>query len=30
MLDQVLGDGRLCDLNPELEQFAVNTRRIPQ
>src|SRR6202021_2131994 len=25
--DHVLGDARLCDLNPELEQFAVNAWR---
>jgi hypothetical protein len=29
-LGHVLGDGRLCDLDPELEQFAMNTRRAPQ
>jgi hypothetical protein len=28
--DHVLGDARLCDLKPELEQFAVNTRRAPK
>jgi hypothetical protein len=26
----ILGDGRLGDLDAELEQFAVNTRRTPQ
>src|SRR3984957_15451753 len=28
--DHVLGDARLRDLKPELEQFAVNARRAPQ
>jgi hypothetical protein len=27
--DHVLGDARLRDLKPELEQFAVNARRAP-
>src|ERR1700738_4196127 len=29
-LDHVLGDARLRDLEPELEQFAVDARRSPQ
>ena len=29
-LDHVLGDARLRDLKPELEQFAVDTRRAPK
>jgi hypothetical protein len=29
-LDHVFGDARLRDLNPELEQFAVDARRAPQ
>src|ERR1700723_539593 len=28
--DHVLGDARLCDLKPELEQFAVNAWRAPK
>src|SRR4029077_13408801 len=28
--DHVLGDARLCDLKPELEQFAVDARRTPK
>jgi hypothetical protein len=28
--DHVLGDGRLGDVEPELEQFTVNTRRAPK
>src|SRR5450830_245631 len=28
--DHVLGDARLCDLEPELEQFTVNTRCAPK
>ena len=28
--NHVLGDGRLGDVEPELEQFTVNTRRTPQ
>src|SRR5256884_2405212 len=28
--DHVLGDARLCDLKPELEQFAVDARRAPK
>src|ERR1700730_13292939 len=28
--DHVLGDARLRDLNPELEQFAVDARRVPK
>src|SRR3979411_460918 len=28
--DHVLGDARLRDLKPELEQFAVNARRAPK
>src|SRR6202035_549870 len=28
--DHVLGDARLCDLKPELEQFAVNAWRTPK
>ena len=30
VLGHVLGDGRLCDLDPELQQLAMNTRRAPQ
>jgi hypothetical protein len=30
MLGHVRGDGRLSDLDPELQQLAVNTRRAPQ
>src|ERR1022692_5289409 len=30
LLDHVLGDARLCDLEPELEQFTVNTRCAPK
>src|SRR5450756_1710785 len=29
-LDHVLGDARLCDLKPELEQLAVDARRSPK
>src|ERR1035438_6338350 len=29
-LDHVLGDARLRDLKPELEQFAVDARRAPK
>ena len=29
-LGHVLGDGRLSDLDPELQQFAMNTRRAPE
>src|ERR1700747_3861873 len=29
-LDHVLADGRLRDLKPQLEQFAVNARRTPK
>ena len=29
-LDHVLGDARLRDLKPELEQLAVDARRSPQ
>ncbi len=29
-LDHVFGDARLRDLKPELEQFAVDTRRSPE
>jgi hypothetical protein len=29
-LDHVLGDARLRDLKPELEQFAVDARRSPE
>jgi hypothetical protein len=29
-LDHVLGDARLCDLKPELEQFAVDSWRTPK
>jgi hypothetical protein len=29
-LDHVLGDARLRDLKPELEQFAVDARRSPK
>jgi hypothetical protein len=29
-LDHVLGDGRLSDFKPELEQFAVDPRRSPE
>lgn len=29
-LDHVLSDARLRDLKPELEQFAVGTRRSPK
>ena len=29
-LDHVLSYARLCDLKPELEQFAVDARRSPQ
>ena len=29
-LDHVLGDGRLNDLEPELQQFAVDARRSPE
>src|SRR5450631_1395603 len=29
LLDHVFGDARLCDLEPELEQFTVNTRCAP-
>src|ERR1022692_4089499 len=29
-LDHVLGDARLCDFKPEIEQFAVDARRAPQ
>src|SRR5229473_2103142 len=28
--DHVLGDARLCDLKPELEQFAVDAWRAPK
>jgi hypothetical protein len=28
--DHVLGNARLCDLKPELEQFAVDARRAPK
>src|SRR5229473_1435148 len=28
--DHVLGDARLCDFKPELEQFAVDARRAPK
>jgi hypothetical protein len=28
--DHVLGDARLCDLKPELEQFAVDAGRAPK
>src|SRR6202051_1686470 len=28
--DHVLGDARLCDFKPELEQFAVDARRTPK
>src|SRR5471030_2478978 len=30
LFDHVLGDARLRDLNPELEQFAVDARRAPK
>src|SRR4030081_1572577 len=30
LFDRVLGDARLCDLKPELEQFAVNAWRAPK
>src|SRR5450759_735034 len=30
LLDHVFGDARLCDLEPELEQFTVNTRCAPK
>ena len=30
MLDHVLGDGRLSDAKPKLEQFAVDTWRTPK
>ncbi len=29
-LDHVLGDARLSDLKPQLEQFAVDARRTPK
>jgi hypothetical protein len=30
LLDHVLGDARLRDLKPELEQFAMDARRAPK
>jgi hypothetical protein len=30
LLDHVFGDARLCDLEPELAQFTVNTRCAPK
>src|ERR1019366_9188996 len=30
LLDHILGDARLCDLEPEHEQLAVDTRRSPK
>jgi hypothetical protein len=30
VLNAILGDGRLRDLDPELQQFAVDARRAPQ
>src|SRR5450759_2273259 len=30
LFDHIFGDARLCDLEPELEQFAVDARRSPK
>src|SRR5258708_2436209 len=30
MLGHVLGDGRLCDLDPKLQQLAMKARRTPE